>query len=798
MKLPLSLIRCYIKVDAPLAKVCEALTLLGIEVDRIENEKPRFSHIVCGEILSTRPHPNSNHLTIAQVFDGREVLNIVCGAPNCRPNIKSALARAGAILHDEHGHEMTIAETVIRKVPSQGMLCSASELGIPGDDVGILEIPFDTPNGQDLTELLWDPVLELSLTPNLGHCQGALGIARELSAAFRNQVVLPEIVLSENQASNIQNTLTVTVDDPQACPRYTCRMIEHIKVGPSPFWLQQVLFACGMRPICNVVDISNYILLKTGQPLHAFDYERIDKKSLHIRTVQEAGKFTGLDGVERELPAGALLVCDPLKPLALAGILGGENSAIGNQTQTIVVESAFFDPIAVRKTAKKMKISTESSQRFEKGIDWQATGQALDEACSLIVRLCGGQVVQGTIDIASPHLKIRRIMLRTKQVNRILGTQLSINEVEQCLRRIGCIVHMQCAENLTATIPTYRTDLIEEIDLIEEVARVYGYNHIDRKPSSHVTSSIPHDPAYLFEKEVRHRMIAQGLQEVVTCSLISPRLTEWLPRTQDLLKVRHSKSEDYSVLRPSLFASFLEMVKINLDQKNGSLGAFETSRVHFNRNGCPVEIPMLGIVLTGKSMPHHWDQKPHEFDFYDLKGLIEALMEGLRISRSVFHRSSHASFHPGRQANLLANDLCIGSLGEIHPLLLDRIDIKQTVYFAELNLASLAELRTTGIHCQPLPLYPSTERDWTIPLSPAIEYTRIFGIISSFQSPLLEKTELVDLYRYEKELLPQRNITIRFTYRDPSKTISFEEAEAVHEKLMLHVLSLLGTDLPSF
>ena len=783
MKIPLSLIRSYIHLDEPLPVICETLTLLGIEVDAIENETPCFARVIAAEVRKAHPHASSDHLTIATVYDGAKEYTVICGAKNCRAGIKVAFAKAGACLYDENRKEKRIEEVDIRGVHSEGMLCSAAELGLAGDAEGIVELPHDVPNGQDLTQLLWDPVLELSLTPNLGHCMSALGIARELSAALRKPLRFPKMTVPENLASNIEDQFEVSIQNPELCPRYLCRLIENVNVGPSPFWLQQVLWASGFRPINNIVDISNYILIKTGQPLHAFDSGKIEGRILSVQTLDTAQSFTGLDGAARDLSAGALLICDTQKPLAIAGILGGANSAVTESTRSIVLEAALFDTLSIRKTARLLGLRTESSQRFEKGIDWHYIPEALNEACHLIAQVTGGKAASGTIDVKKHKFVLREIPLRAARVNQILGTQLSLGEIEEILQRLGC--KTRALENtIHVVIPSYRNDLTQEIDLIEEVARIYGYNNIEKKTPICTTSHMPDDPFYSFECEVRRRMIAQELQEIITCNLISPKLSELLPQVP-MLKVLHSKSEDFSILRASLLPSHLDVVRMNLDQKNAALSAFEMGRIHLKQGDGIVEIPMLGIVFYGKTRPHHWDRKPTDLDFYDLKGSIETLSAALKAAVT-FQSSSHQSFHPGRQADMHSNGLVIGSLGEVHPQLLARLDIKQRVFFAEINLAHLLRLYRAHVRCQPLPSFPSTERDWTLPLPLDLPCTTLFEQIQSFHSPLFEKAELIDLYVKPDDPL-QRNATIRFTYRDPLKTISFEEAEAVHAKLMDHV-----------
>lgn len=780
MKIPVSLLHSYIAFDEPLAVISEKLTLLGIEVDGIENEKPRFSKVIAAEVQSTEAHPSADHLTIAQVFDGSKEWTIVCGAKNCRKGLRVAFAPLGAKVLDDKGCERSIAEATLRGVVSKGMLCSAAELGIPGEeDHRIVELPSDIPLGQDLTSVLWDPVLELSLTPNLGHCMSALGVARELSAALNRPLKRNKIHLKE--VFPLEKKLKVKVQAPELCPRYLCRLIENVKIGPSPFWLKQTLLACGMRPINNVVDITNYIMLKTGQPLHAFDLDKIDGH-ISVQKATHAKTFTGLDGVQREIQPGALLITDSSRILALAGIMGGADSAVSEQTRSIAVEAALFDALSIRKTARNAKLSTESSQRFEKGIDWQNIPHVLDEACQMIMEICQGSA-SSAIDIQGQKFHFRETTLRARRVNQILGTHLNLSEIVDILHRLECQTHKIDDDSVRVVIPSYRNDASEEIDLIEDVARIFGYNNIEKKTPVCSPSQIPFDPVYLFEREIRSRLVGQGLQEIITCNLIGPKLAQLLP-DKNPLKVLHSKSEDTSILRSSLLPSHLEVVKTNLDQKNAALMGFEIGRVHFKIDKDPIEIPMIGLVFYGKIRPHHWDRKPSDLDFYDLKGSLETLFEGLSISTITFQSSKHPSFHPGRQADLIVQGgNRIGSLGEVHSDLLSALDIKQRVYFAEIDLDLLIKLPNLHIRYQAMPQFPSTERDWTLALPSDVPCEKLFVTIHSFHSPLFEKAQLIDLYIKEN----RHNATVRFTYRNSSKTISFEEAEDVHAKLVSYV-----------
>lgn len=773
MKLPLSLIKSFLQIDLPVTQIGETLTLLGIEVDGIINEHPPFAKVVVGEIVSVKPH---DKLQIAQISDGKEKFQVICGAPNCRPGIHVPFAKVGAVLTDSEGRVRTIEKATIRGIESEGMLCSALELRIGEDHVGLLELPPEMKPGQDLTPLLWDPILELSLTPNLGHCMSALGVARELSAGLKKPLRISPVTLQEKGGPI---AFQVTVEDFHLCPRYMCRAIEGVKVGPSPFLLKKELEGCGIRSINNIVDAANYVMMKTGQPFHVFDSDRLKGKAIRVAVAKKAEKFLGLDGIEREVPAGTLLIWDSNHPVAIAGILGGEESAVNEKTTSILIEAAQFDPISIRKSGKKLGLRSESSQRFEKGIDPLGIEQALNELCLLI----GGHVAKGIIDVKKHPFTPKTIVCRTARVNQILGTKLSATEIEEIFHRLGFKTAGEKVE-----IPSYRQDITEEIDLVEEVARIYGYNNIEKKPSLCTISTIPNDPAYVFEQELRNRLSGLHLQEFLTCDLISPRLAQLAPSEMKTLKAVHSKSEDYSILRTSLLPGLLQVVKRNVDQKNLSILGFELGRIHFLNKDVPQEIPMGAIILTGKTSAPHWDQKPKDVDFFDLKGLIENLLEGLGI-RGSFKPSHHSSLHPGRQCDIHLNDLVIGSLGEIHPALLQMFDIGQKTYYAEFNVDHLMRHRKTQVKLVPLAQFPASERDWTVALSPSTLIESVFKEIYASATPLLEKVELIDLYVPENGA--QKNATFRFLYRDRAKTVSFEEVEAEHAKVLQKVTKSL-------
>lgn len=773
MKLPLSLIKSFIQTDLPAEELGEILTMLGLELDRIENPKPSFENVVIGEVLSVEKHPDAKHLQIAVVSDGKEKFQVVCGASNCRAGIKTAFAKIGAKLRDENGQISLIQKTTIRGIESFGMLASGKELNISNEDEGILELPLEMETGSDASLNLWDPILEISLTPNLGHCMSALGVARELSAALQIPVKAPK-----KPDLKLNLSKKVTIENYTLCPRYVCIEIEGVRVGPSPFWLKQMLAAFGQKSINNIVDLTNFIMMKLGNPLHAFDLDLLEGEELRIAPAQSALKFVGLDDIEREVPEGALLIFDAKKPVAIAGVMGGANSAVSEKTTRILLESAYFDPISIRKTAKTVGLRTESSQRFEKGVDPLALELAAHEAALLME----GSIT-GFADLKDTPLVPKTIQYQSKRINALLGSRLSETEIEEIFQRLQIE-----AKNGTALVPLYRHDLKEAIDLTEEVARIYGYNNIEKRPPLFSSSNIPNDPVFLFENEMRHRLVALGLTEFLTCDLVSPKLAQimqtMVPKEVKSLQTVYSKSEEFSVLRTSLLPGLLNVLKGNLAQKNTNVSAFEIGRIHFEQKGQITEIPMVSILLTGEKSSAHWSAKPTQFDYFDLKGMIESLIQAKTLP------GKHPSFHPHRQADVQIENLNVGSIGEIHPTLLEQFDIEQRVFYAELNLLHLLEKKKSHIKVKPLAQFPASSRDWTISLEMSTPIQKIFEAIEIQNSELLESAHLIDQYLPEES--QQKNMTFRFIYRDLYKTISFDEVEKEHAKMIDSILNLLA------
>lgn len=793
MKLLLSWLKEYVDLPYSPEKIAEVLTGAGIEVDEIEAVGGSFSGVVAGKVVSVAPHPNADRLKVAQVFDGEQTVQVVCGAANCREGLVTAFAKIGASLKDPDGKPWKIKKGKIRDVESFGMLCAKDELGLEKSSDGILELSESLLPGTDLVSLYADTVFTLSLTPNLGHCLSVYGIARELSAFFKTPLKpLQATALPAKESLSTQ----VNIENPADCPRYSCRLVESIQVGPSPAWLSQKLELSGLKSINNVVDISNYVLLLTGQPTHFFDYDCIEGGKLYTSTTIAEESFRTLDGIERTIPQGITIIRDAKKTLAIGGVMGGSSSAVTEKTTRLLLESAIFHPSSIRKASKCLGLKTDASTRFERGVDPSLTTFALDCAAALLTQVAKEPKISKILDVYPSPIPTKTAPCRKERVNALLGLHLSLGEIRELLERLGMQVLQEKEEALELLIPSYRNDLSQEVDLIEEVARLYGFNNIPKSATFHRSSTLLDTPLFSIENRARTLLLQEGLQEFLTCDLISPYLADLTQEKNDTkterLSVMQSKSSDYSILRTSLLPGLLEVVKHNISHQNRQIAGFEVGRIHFKESGHPKELTSIGIALSGCSAPHHHDPKPRFVDFFDLKGIVENLLEGFKLKNLSFEPSHLQNFQPGRQARVLSEKICLGVIGEVHPSTLSKLGLEERVYFAELSLQEIYHLQPKELSTKPLSKMPSSERDWTMTLAQKTAIGDVLSCIETVSPPILEKAFLLDLFEGEKIGLDRKNATFRFVYRDKLKTIDYETVEKEHQKLVESVAKKLG------
>ncbi|MCY3975107.1 MAG: phenylalanine--tRNA ligase subunit beta [Simkaniaceae bacterium] len=797
MLVPLSWLREYVPVDMPPEEIATGLTLYGVEVDRILRSPSPFTGVVVGRVIGVSAHPAADRLKLLEVSDGREIFPVVCGDLTVTEGLHVAFAKPGAVLTDEGGKARKVGKAKLRGVESCGMLCSEKELRISDEHDTIIRLPGAPVSGTDLADLLGDPLFEISLTPDLGHCMSIFGVARTLAMVTQTKATYPFSEPEESEGDPIRAVMKVSVADREGCSRYACRLIRGTAPVASPPRLRERLESVGLRSVNCVVDAVNYVMLALGQPMHAFDYDRIEGGQLIVDTARETFPFLCLDGETRTVPEGTVMIFDGKKhPLAIAGVMGGAASSVTASTSSVLLESACFSPKRVRRASRALSLSTDSSRRFERGVDPGMTLKALDEVAHLIQTCPGGRTATGMIDVGGGDPSARKITLRLPRVNALLGTVLKKSTLKTLLLRMEMGVRPLADDLAEISVPSYRNDVREEVDLIAEIAKVYGYNDIPARKAKISYSTLSHSPLYLMEEKVRERCIAEGLQEFLLCDLISPRMAEMTSDCKsdpgEAIRVLKAASVEQSVLRTSLLPGLLQVVKHNFDRNIRDLSGFEIGRIRFKKGGRFHERAGVAILLTGRRIVRRFKGEEREVDFFDLKGVMENLATGLKIPVPVFSSSDFALFHPGRQATVKSGSLRIGVAGEVHPGRLRMFAVKRRVYFGYIDLQDLLSLQGGVARMTPLPKFPESERDWTVMLPREVAIGCLMQGIRKRQPKLLKEIALIDLYEGEEGESEIRHATLRLTYRDENKTIEHAEVEKVHLKLTEEVLSDLG------
>lgn len=760
------------------------LTQIGLEVDALEKIEPTYQGVLVAEVLKTSPHPNADRLQVAQVSTGKETLQVVCGASNCRPGLITAFAPVGSSLLDKKGKTLTLKETELRGVTSQGMLLSLEELGYEETSDGIVELDGHFVVGTSLAPYFEDTLIEIGFTPNLGHAMSLLGVARELSCSIKKPFVFPQTTPSFTFDGNKKS---IEIQDHQACSQFKGIVINKIKVGPSPLWLQQKLAQLGFNSINNVVDITNYVLYQLGHPLHAYDLEKIDLASLTVKTYEQEKNFLALDSKTYTLPPNVLCVADANRPQSLAGIIGSKHSEVTDSTTSILLEAAVFDPSLIRKTSKKLGISTEASKHFERGVDSNGPKKALEKAAAYILKLAGGQVDH--LIEHYPSVQQNKILSADPAlINKLLGTQISVSEMVDIFERLEFKPQETQAGLIDLTIPTYRNDITKEIDLVEEVARFYGFENIQHKTPKIVLSPQKDCPLFVFEKKLHELMRKQGLQEVLSCDLISPEMSKLQNPNGPILQALNSVSIDQSILRSTLLGNHLQLVKNNLNVQSNRLHFYEIGKTYSKDKERFTEETQLAITLSGPQDPFYHDRETNPVDYFTLKGLVETLIEEITHLPLELHKSESSLFHPHNQAIYSYEGKPFIKLGQIHPRVLRHYGIKQPVFFAEISVPSLKVLQTTLKEVQPLPAYPCSERDWTLTCLDELQVGHLIEFIKNLESRLLKDVFLLNIFKSDKIGDGNKNVSLRFVYRNDKKTISFEATEVEHARITSLVL----------
>ena len=796
MNVTLNWLKTYIDFEFSLNELAERLTMLGVEVEAIKQLGTGLDGIVVGRVDVVGRHPNADKLVLCQVDVGEaESLQIVCGAPNVREGMFAPVATIGATLPIG----LTIKSAKLRGEISQGMLCSEKELGLSEDAAGLMELSADISVGTPLTEALRldDVMFELEVTPNRPDCLSLIGVAREIRAETGNPLKLPHVDLEENE-TDIRDLTSVTIDAPDLCPRYAARVIQGVKVAESPAWLQQRLESVGVGVVNNIVDVTNFVLMEYGQPLHAFDYHKLSENRIVVRRAADDERLTTLDEVDRELTTDTLVIADAEKPVALAGIMGGYDSEITETTCDVLLESAYFNPSSIRATAKALGINTEASYRFERGADPGAVLTALDRAAQLIAELAGGTVCKGTVDVYPGEEPLREIQFRPDRVNFVLGTELEATEMEQILSRLGFDVEAS-GSAYQVTIPTFRSDITREIDLIEEIARVYGYDNI---PTTLPKGDIPvpaSDPKVEVRRCLKHFLLAAGMMEAVNYSFCDPncfgkiRLASDNP-LRDAVPLRNPLSPEMSLLRTTLIPGLLENTQHNRNHQINTIGLFEIGGV-FVRDGDQKEPERIAGILAGQIGDGIYGNPYRSPDFFDIKGLVEGMLEVCGITEYTLQKTDVPTFHPGRNAAVLLGEKPVGTFGEAHPVVLENYDLPYKAYLFEFDLEALVDVAVFAKSFEPISIYPKVERDLAIVLDKMVLSNMPIELIYTTGGEWVESVRLFDVYEGEQVPEGKKSLAYTIVYHSANETLTDKAVNALHDKVVKRLNQELGAEL---
>jgi len=796
----------YLTVDISAEEAADLLTNIGLE-SSVRGAVPKealqyLDKVVIARIEKIEKHPNADKLTFCQVkpSEDSEPLPIVCGAPNIKVGDKVPLALVGAKLATG-----VLKESIIRGMPSKGMMCAEDELGLGPDHSGIIILPKDVPLGMPFKEWLLkkDVVLSVEPTPNRGDLLCVLGVARELSAATGTKVRYPEINFKE-EPDVIEEKAEVIIEDYEGCPRYVARLVEDIKLGQSPDWMRNRLEASGIRAIVNVVDITNYVMLEMGQPLHAFDFDLLRGQKIVVRRAKQGEKFTTLDGIERVLGSEILLICDGEGPVAIAGIMGGANSEVNEHTRNILIESAFFDPKVIRRGAQKLIMKTEASVRFEHRIDPIATERAADRAVQLMQELAGAKVLRGRLDAYEKLLKPAPIKFRVNQVSRLLGFSIPSDNVKAYFERLEMSVEKTSDEELVVIPHPARGDILSEIDLIEEVARMYGYDKNPAELPEFRMQTLPRSQRERMRNRLSELLLDLGFSEVINYNFQSKKDIELLnlkpddPR-RNAVKIENPLGENWSYLRTSLIPQMLFNVSFNFARQQELIKIFEFNKV-FLPAGKPgellIEREMLAGIISRRDPKSLWNFSCPAGGFYEVKRIVEAILEEMRFPGARIEPAEDVPyFLPGKTARVMLGKDRAGQIGEIDPRVLKNFEIEVPVFAFELDLELMLQYARKPKPAETPSRFPASYRDISFLVAEAVTHQEVVALIRGIRSELVSGIELFDIYRGDKLPAGKKSMTYRLWYQSSERTLTDDEVNALHAKVAMRLKEKLGAEI---
>ncbi len=791
MKVSVKWLKDYVDIDIEVAELAHKLTMSGNEIEGIEVIGDGWDKVVIGHVLELEPHPDADRLRLATIDLGDEQITVVCGAPNVQVGDKIAFARVGANLIDGHsGKRRELKPAKIRGVHSEGMICSEMELGISDSHEGIIVLPADAPIGKPLAEYMGDTVLDISVTPNRADCLSVLGIARETAALTGKVMTMPTVEYTE-AGDDITRSVSVEVADPDLCYRYCASLTKNVKIGPSPQWMQQRLLACGMRPISNIVDITNYVMLEYGQPLHAFDCDRLPGGKVIVRRGKGENLVT-IDDENRKVTSDMLAIADQTRPIALAGVMGGEDSEVNDETTSILLESANFNRENIRRTAQATKMRTEASLRFEKGLSPELALHAVRRATQLMVELAGGEAAKGIVDVYPGEAERKPISLTNGRVKQVLGMDIDQDEMVTVLQSLGFECERRSASELSVEVPYWRTDVSLPVDLIEEIARITGYDQI---PTTLLSSEIPQNephPMLIFKDRVRDILAGCGMQEIITYPLLSREALEKI-QAPDPIRLFNPLSAEQEYLRTSLVPSMLMKVAEN-EKHQQSLSLFEIGRIYLaGASDLPDEREVLIGALTGQRSARTWNASIEAADFYDAKGIVETLLARLGVD-AVYEFAQDDMLLAGRSAVISVAGRTIGIIGELDPRVAERYDVSSApLYLFRIDLDLLLPLVEDKGEYTPIARYPGSRRDISLLVDIDTPSSKVQEIIES--TKLVTSVTLFDVYVGDKLPAGKKTLAYSIVYQSPERTLTDKEVNKAQDGMLNRLQKTLGATL---
>jgi phenylalanyl-tRNA synthetase beta chain len=786
MRVSLNWLKDYVDIPVGVDELAHTLTMVGLEIEAIERPGADVTKVFTGKILSIERHPDADKLVVCRTDIGRGApLQIVCGATNMKEGDIVPTAVVGATL----AGKFEIGRRKMRGVESQGMMCSARELGLGDDHTGLLILPPDTPIGQDAIPILGldDVVFDLEITPNRGDWASMIGVARELAAVFGGKVRLPEIRIVEKDPS-ASVLSSVRIEDDDLCPRYIGRVLSEVKIGPSPDWMCRKLLAAGQRPINNVVDITNYVLFETGHPLHAFDCDLLKENRIVVRTPRPGETITSIDGEVRELTPDMLIIADAQNPVAVAGIMGGRESEVGEGTTTVFLESAYFKPASIRRTARALGMQTEASMRFQRGADPEMALYAINRAAMLMQELARAHVARGVLDEYPGRHLPKEVTLRHKRSDLLLGTKVPAQRQREILENLGFTVKESTEESCRVAVPSWRHDIDQEADLIEEVARLHGYDRIDTTLPKVRQMDIILAPNDAPVRALRKHLVGQGLSEFFNWTFSSPEEVKNCgldERYLDMIALQNPLSEKQATMRSSLIPGLLVTVSRNVRHGNVDILAFELGPVYIPEAGetLPNEVTRVGVVLSGSSSEKHWSLPQRAVDFHDLKGYCESILDFFGVSCS-FEPVEFGPFHSGQCGKVVMGETILGYLGQVREGILKSYDVEQPVYLLELDLDPLLKYKRDAAQFQSTPMFPPSRRDMAVMVDASVPAGAIRDLAAQSGGQLLKTVDIFDVYTGKQVPEGKKSVALSLVFQSEERTLTDADTQKAWDRIL--------------